>query len=386
MEKEKVEELRAFVSYIKSNPSTIDDPSLSFFKDYLLSIGARMPSESIPRSPKAEQDYGDSEDEIVESDIELEGELVESENDPLPQIGDITKDVTDEDRDTAQMHKSKANEALSEGNLEEAVNQLTMAILLNPTSAILYATRASVFVKMKKPNAAIVDANRALEINPDSAKGYKSRGMAKAMLGKWEEAASDLHLAAKLDYDEEINAVLKKVEPNVHKIEEHRRKYEHLRKEREMKKAQAERQRRRAEAEAAYRSAKKETESSESIPSASNSSSAFQDGKVIVVLSQYDLKTRLNAASNASRLSVLYFTATWCGPCRVMAPLFEKLAQKHPQIVFLKLDIDQLSSVAQEWNVTSVPTFFFVKNGKTVDTVRGADKNGLERSIALHAK
>lgn len=49
------------------------------------------------------------------------------------------------------------------------------------------------------------------QINPDSAKGYKSRGMAQAMLGRWEEAAKDLHLASKLDYDEEINAVLKKV-------------------------------------------------------------------------------------------------------------------------------------------------------------------------------
>lgn len=49
------------------------------------------------------------------------------------------------------------------------------------------------------------------QINPDSAKGYKSRGMAKAMLGKWEEAAQDLRMAAKLDYDEEIGAELKKV-------------------------------------------------------------------------------------------------------------------------------------------------------------------------------
>ena len=50
-----------------------------------------------------------------------------------------------------------------------------------------------------------------LQINPDSAKGYKSRGMARAMLGQWEEAAKDLHVASKLDYDEEISAVLKKV-------------------------------------------------------------------------------------------------------------------------------------------------------------------------------
>jgi regulator of sirC expression with transglutaminase-like and TPR domain len=50
-----------------------------------------------------------------------------------------------------------------------------------------------------------------LQINPDSAKGYKTRGMAYAMLGKWEEAARDLHTASNMDFDEEINAVLKKV-------------------------------------------------------------------------------------------------------------------------------------------------------------------------------
>lgn len=107
--------------------------------------------------------------------------------------------------------------------------------------------------------------------------------MARAMLGQWEEAAKDLHLASKLDYDEEISSVLKKVitlsyfvfyhihisqnalcickcclihyavlcvqvEPNAHKIEEHRRKYDRLRKERGEKKLERERQRRRAEA------------------------------------------------------------------------------------------------------------------------------------------
>lgn len=50
-----------------------------------------------------------------------------------------------------------------------------------------------------------------LKINPDSAKGYKVRGIARAMLGLWEEAAGDLRVASKLDYDEEIGAVLRKV-------------------------------------------------------------------------------------------------------------------------------------------------------------------------------
>ncbi|XP_037464935.1 FAM10 family protein At4g22670-like [Triticum dicoccoides] len=55
-------------------------------------------------------------------------------------------------------------EAMSEGKLEEAVEHLTKAILLNPTSTIMYGTRASVFVKMKKLVAAIRDVNAALEV------------------------------------------------------------------------------------------------------------------------------------------------------------------------------------------------------------------------------
>ncbi|URD98957.1 TPR [Musa troglodytarum] len=204
----------------------------------------------------------ESDDEIIESDIELEGEIVEADNDPPQKMGDPSVEVTDENRDVSQEAKGRAMEAISEGRFEEAIEHLTEAILLNPTSAIMYATRASVYIKMKKPNAAIRDATAALEINPDSAKGYKTRGIAFSMLGKWAEAAKDLHVASKLDYDEEISSVLKKVEPNAHKIEEHRRKYDRLRKEREDKIVEHERQRRRAEAQAAYEKAKKQEHSS----------------------------------------------------------------------------------------------------------------------------
>uniref|UniRef100_A0A1D1YWD9 FAM10 family protein At4g22670 n=1 Tax=Anthurium amnicola TaxID=1678845 RepID=A0A1D1YWD9_9ARAE len=294
MDQAKVTQLKHFVEQCKANPSILADPSISFFRDYLESLGCKLPSAAYqpgasPRSrdPKSyELDESDddlddmdrddlhsktsskspeeieSDGDIVESDIELEGEIVEPDNDPPQKMGDPSVEVTDENRDAAQMAKGKAMEAISEGNLEEAIEHLTEAIVLNPMSAIMYATRASAFIKMKKPNAAIRDASAALEINPDSAKGYKTRGMALAMLGQWEEAAKDLHLASKLDYDEEISIVLKKVEPNAHKIEEHRRKYERMRKEREEKKVVRERQRRRAEAQAAYEKAKKKEQSS----------------------------------------------------------------------------------------------------------------------------
>lgn len=52
------------------------------------------------------------------------------------------------------------------------------------------------------------------QINPDSAKGHKVRGMARAMLGLWEDAARDLRIASNLDYDDDIGTVLRKVPVN----------------------------------------------------------------------------------------------------------------------------------------------------------------------------
>ncbi|KAJ6962634.1 hypothetical protein NC652_001325 [Populus alba x Populus x berolinensis] len=282
MDATKLEELKQFIEECKSSPSILTDPSLLFFRDYLESLGAKLPASAHKKSyvveesdeemeekeesqvePQVEEEE-EEEEEIIESDLELEGDTVDPDNDPPQKMGDPSVEVTEECRDASQEAKAKAMEALSQGKLEEAIEHLTEAISLNPSSAIMYATRATVYIKMKKPNAAIRDANAALEINSDSAKGYKSRGMAQAMLGQWEDAAKDLHLASKLDYDEEISAVLKKVEPNAHRIEEHRRKYERLHKERGDRKSERERQRRRAKAQAEYEKAKKQEQSSSS--------------------------------------------------------------------------------------------------------------------------
>lgn len=108
-------------------------------------------------------------------------------------------------------------------------------------------------------------------------------------------------------------------------------------------------------------------------------------GHVISIHSASELETKFNAASSLSRLAILYFTASWCGPCRFISPLYTSLAGKHPKVVFLKVDIDEVRDVAARWNVSSVPSFFFIKDGKEVDRVVGADKNGLERKIAQYA-
>ncbi|KAK1431493.1 hypothetical protein QVD17_07952 [Tagetes erecta] len=363
MDESKIEELKSFVKSCQSNPSILHNPSLSFFKSFLQSLGAKIPP---PPTSGAENGHTSDED-VVESDLELDdSDVVKPDDDPPQKMGDLSIEVTDENRDLAQNLKAKAMEAISEGNLDEAIDHLTEAITLNPSSAILYATRASVFVKLRKPNAAIRDADAALQINADSAKGYKMRGMARAMLGLWEDAAHDLGLASNLDHDDEIGSTLKKIEPNVHKIKEHRRKYERLRREKKVKATAHEKQKAQAETEHVK-------------------ASAQTYGEVVSIHKATELETRLTTSSKSNQLAILYFTATWCGPCRFMSPLYTNLAAKYPKVLFLKIDIDEANDVAAKWNISSVPTFYFTKNGKEIDKVVGADKSSLETKIAKYA-
>ncbi|GFP88461.1 tpr repeat-containing thioredoxin tdx [Phtheirospermum japonicum] len=355
MEAGKIEKLKALVELCKQNPSVLHTPSLAFFKNFLQSVGAQ-----IPETDKS----GKDDEDIVESDVELDNsDVVEPDNDPPQKMGDPSVEVTEQNQEVAQLLKTGAMDAISRGLFDEAIDHLTKAITSNPKSAILYANRAGVFVKLKKPNAAIRDADAALQINPDSAKGYKARGMARAMLGLWEEAVSDLRVASKCDFDEEIGSVLKKVESNANKIDEHRQKYQRLRKEKELRKNDVESQRRQ-ESEAA---------------------SVLKDGQLIEIHSTTELKEKLNAAEKTSRLAILYFTAIWCGPCRYIAPAFSGLAEKYPNVVFLKVDIEEEPGAAFEYNVSSVPSFFFIKNGREVDTFVGVDTNSLEMKVAQHA-
>merc|ERR1711973_238669 len=176
-----------------------------------------------------------SEEESEESDVDLEVEgVIEPDNDePLP-VGDESVEVTEEMIDESTSKRMEAMNAMSEGNMEEAVKHFTDAILKNPLSASLYAKRASCLIKMKKPNAAIRDCNKAIQINPDSAQPYKWRGRAHRLLGHWEQAFKDLGQACKLDYDEQTNEWLKEVELNAHKVQEHNRRMERKKEEKEL--------------------------------------------------------------------------------------------------------------------------------------------------------
>ena len=66
------------------------------------------------------------------------------------------------------------------------------------------------------------------------------------------------------------------------------------------------------------------------------------------------------------------FWATWCGPCRSFGPIFEAASDKHPDIVFAKVDIDENSSLAAGGGISSVPTLMAFKEGALVYSQPGA--------------
>ena len=89
---------------------------------------------------------------------------------------------------------------------------------------------------------------------------------------------------------------------------------------------------------------------------------------------------------NGKGLSVVDFTAEWCGPCKALAPVLEELASEYAgKVSFFKLDVDRNQPVAQKYMVRSVPTLVFFKNGKIVDSLIGAlPKQKLVEVISKH--
>jgi len=132
-------------------------------------------------------------------------------SDELP-LGDEKKEVTDDDRTAAGEAKMKAVAAQNEGKLEEALKLFTESIEKNPTSSLTYGSRAALLLKMKRPNAAIRDCNRALQLNPDSAKALKVRGKAYRYIGQYDKAKKDLQAGNQIDFDDDTFAMQKFLE------------------------------------------------------------------------------------------------------------------------------------------------------------------------------
>jgi len=89
-------------------------------------------------------------------------------------------------------------------------------------------------------------------------------------------------------------------------------------------------------------------------------------------------------ANAGSKLLAVDFTATWCGPCKMIGPRFEAMRPEFPFVDFAKVDVDDNQEVAASQRISAMPTFKFYRHGKQVAEFTGADENRLRALLAEH--
>ena len=75
---------------------------------------------------------------------------------------------------------------------------------------------------------------------------------------------------------------------------------------------------------------------------------------------------------SAENPTLVDFWAEWCGPCKMMHPVFESLSKKYPKIKFARVNVDNNQNIAMRFGVQSIPTFIMFKSGKILDKMLGA--------------
>lgn len=101
------------------------------------------------------------------------------------------------------------------------------------------------------------------------------------------------------------------------------------------------------------------------------------------VKSKSELEAKFNEAGE--KLVVVDFFATWCGPCKRIAPLLDEIAEKNKdKLVALKVDVDEIEELVGEYGVTVMPTFIFKRKGQLLEKLVGSNEDKLKQSVEKH--
>jgi len=103
----------------------------------------------------------------------------------------------------------------------------------------------------------------------------------------------------------------------------------------------------------------------------------------VIAVTDADFETQVEKNDG---LTIVDFWATWCGPCRMIAPILDQLATEYEgKVKVVKLDVDANIKTGSRFNVRSIPTMLFFKGGKVVDQIIGAvPRANIEAKLQQH--
>ena len=83
-------------------------------------------------------------------------------------------------------------------------------------------------------------------------------------------------------------------------------------------------------------------------------------------------KTNFEQIKNSEKTVLLDFYADWCGPCRMVSPIVDEIAEENPQYLVAKVNVDEEPELASAFGVASIPTLVVMRDGKIVNQSTGA--------------
>lgn len=91
-----------------------------------------------------------------------------------------------------------------------------------------------------------------------------------------------------------------------------------------------------------------------------------------------------NEVMETEKVVVIDFWATWCVPCKMMAPVVEEVAKDYPDVKVCKVNVDEEPELSNAFKIVSIPTIVVIKNGEIIDSVVGyRPKEDIEKIIKL---